>query len=139
MTLAKVDAFVTDQPGVTVGARWNNKTWFVNEHAFAWSRPLSKADLARFAAAGAIAPIGEILAVHVESLDAKDAILSMELPGFFTIEHFANYPAVLIALKLARVKDVRTSILVAFGTAAAKRPKQPPAKRRPRPDHRRSR
>ena len=123
MTLAQVDTFATALPGVTVGARWGNKTWLVNEHGFAWVRPLNKADLGRFADAGETAPAGEILAVYVASLDAKDAMLAMDLPGYFTIPHFNNYPALLIALKQAKLKDVKASLIAAFDTAATKKPK----------------
>ena len=40
-------------------------------------------------------PPGEILAVRVESLDAKDALLEIAPPGFFTIPHFQGYAALL--------------------------------------------
>ena len=91
-----VDAYATSLPGVTVGARWGNRTWMVNERGFAWQRPFSKADLKRFG--DETPPQGEILAVSVESLDAKDALLAIAPPGFFTIPHFNGYPAVLKAM-----------------------------------------
>jgi hypothetical protein len=117
VTFDDVDAFAIALPGVTVGTRWGNRTWLVNDKGFIWQRPLSKADIKRFG--DAKPPAGEILGVMVENLDAKDALLSMDLPGFFTIEHFKNYPALLIALKKARAKDVRTAILGAYRLRAA--------------------
>src|SRR5262245_55968113 len=112
MTFQEVDAFVMSLPGVTVGTRWANRTWMVDGKGFAWQRPLRKADLKRFG--DGTPPPGEILAVSVESLDAKDALLAIAPPGFFTIAHFDGYPAVLIALRQARRKDVRAAIMDAF-------------------------
>ena len=112
MTFEDVDAFAMALPGVTVGLKWGNRTWMVGGKGFAWQRPLSKADLKRLG--DETPPAGEILAVSVESLDAKDALLAIAPPGFFTIAHFNGYPAVLIALRQARTKDVRAAILDAF-------------------------
>jgi hypothetical protein len=118
MTFDDVDAYATSLPDVTVGTSWGNRTWMVNEKGFAWQRPLSKADLKRFG--DETPPQGELLAVRVESLDAKDALLAMELPGFFTIPHFNGYAAVLIQLKKARTKDVRAAIRDAHAVMAAR-------------------
>jgi hypothetical protein len=120
MTFEDVDAFARTLPGVTVGTKWANRTWMVDGKGFAWQRPFSKADLKRFG--DDTPPPGEILAVSVENLDAKDALLAIAPPGFFTIPHFNGYPAVLIALRQARRKDVRAAILGAFRTIAASLP-----------------
>lgn len=120
MTLDDVDAFATNLPGVTVGMKWNHRTWMVDGKGFAWQRPFSKADLKRFGTE--TPPAGEILAVLVENLDAKDALLAIAPPGFFTIAHFNGYPAVLVALRQARTKDVRAAILDAFRTVASSLP-----------------
>src|ERR1041384_3735720 len=108
ITLDDVAAVASKLPGVAVGMRWNTRTWIVNDKGFAWQRPFSKADLKRFG--DETPPAGDILAVIVENLDAKDALLAMELPGFFTIPHFNGYAAVLIALRHARAKDVRAAV-----------------------------
>lgn len=117
MTLEDVDAFAMRLRGVTVGTKWAHRTWMVGGKGFAWQRPFSKADLARFG--DATPPAGEILAVSVENLDAKDALLAIAPPGFFTIPHFNGYPAVLIALRQARKQDVRAAILDAFHAVAS--------------------
>ena len=116
MTLTDVGALATSLPDVEVTTKWGNKTWAVGGRGFVWHRPLGKADLKRFG--DLTPPQGEIVAVRVENLDAKDALLHMELPGFFTIEHFNGYAAVLIELRKARAKDVRAAIADAHRTMA---------------------
>ncbi|MEO8549852.1 MAG: hypothetical protein ABI678_07755 [Kofleriaceae bacterium] len=132
ISIDAVAKYAAGLPGVTVGARWGNRTWQVGDRGFMWQRPFSKADLKRFG--DAPAPAGDILAVIVENLDAKDALLAMKLPGFFTIEHFRGYAAVLIALKVARTAHVRAAIADAHRVAVAadmvKKPKRKPAARR---------
>jgi hypothetical protein len=122
MDFAKVEAFLEELPGVTVGAKWGNRTWMVEDKGFAWQRPFSKADLKRFG--DETPPQGEILAVRVESLDAKDGLLAMALPGFFTIPHFNGYAAVLIELRKARPKDVRAALLHGFRAVAGETPRR---------------
>jgi hypothetical protein len=139
MTLDDVDTLAMSLPGVTVGTKWAHRTWLVDGKGFAWQRPFSKADVKRFG--DELPPAGEILAVCVENLDAKDALLAMAPPGFFTIPHFNGYPAVLIALRQARRKDVRAAIQDAFravasSPAVAKRAAPRPRKRRATPARR---
>ena len=139
MTFADVDAFALRLPGVTIATSWGHRTWMVGKRAFAWQRPFTKADIQRFG--DETPPAGEILGVRVESLDAKDALLAMELPGFFTIQHFNGFAALLIALRQARAKDVRAAIQGAYRAVAssptaakraaprARKPRSAPARR----------
>jgi hypothetical protein len=120
-TLAEVDAYATSLAGVTVGESWGRKTWLVNGKGFVWDRPLTKADIKRYG--DAELPQGEILGVRVENLDAKDALLSIAPPGFFTIPHFNGYPGLLIELRLAQADDVRRAISDAWTTVSAKKAK----------------
>ena len=133
MSLADVDAFARTLPNVVLGKKWNNTTWIVNDRGFCWERALSKADLERLGEA--TPPSGDIIAVAVENLDAKDALLAMELPGFFTIQHFNGYPAVLVELRLAKPSDVRLAIETAWRVTSAK----PPPRKRPKKPRKRAR
>jgi hypothetical protein len=108
MTLDAVDEYARSLPGVSVGSSYRARTWQVGKRFFIWQRPFSKADIKRYG--DETPPQGDILGVKVESLDAKDALLAMELPGFFTIPHFNGYAAVLVELRRARVKDVKAAI-----------------------------
>jgi len=132
MTLDDAAAFANGLPDVVVATKWGNRTWLVGDQFFAWERPFSKADLKRFG--DETPPSGDILAVKVENLDAKDALLEIGPPGFFTIAHFNGYAAVLIELRRARVRDVRAAILGGWRVATSlktTRPAKPRPRRRP--------
>ena len=133
LSFKDVAAIADELPGVTIASKWNHKTWCVGDRGFIWERPLNKADLARLG--DTPPPQGDILGVRVENMDAKDALLAMDLPGFFTIEHFKNYPGLLIELRKARKKDLRAAIVDAHRVATALAPKRAP--RRPKPRARR--
>jgi hypothetical protein len=129
LAFAKIATFAESLPNVKVGAKWNHKTWMVNDRGFLWERPLGKTDLERLG--DTPPPQGEILAVTVEDLDAKDALLAMGLPGFFAIQHFNNFPAVLVELRLARLGDVKMVVEAAWRVVSAKPPLKKRAKKKP--------
>jgi hypothetical protein len=118
-------------PAVAEGTRFNHRTWFVGDPAvlgtkgakgargFAWERPFSKADLKRFG--NDVPATGPILAVSVGDLVEKEAVLAMNTPGLFTIEHFNNYPAILVALDQVAKKTLKDLIVDAW-LACAPRP-----------------
>jgi hypothetical protein len=107
-----VQRLVADLPEVIEGERHGNPTWSVGGKAFAWVRPFSKADIRRF---GDVEPPAEpILAVRVDDLHEKEAVLAAAPDGFFTIPHFDGYAAVLIELNEAAEPAVRDALVDAW-------------------------
>jgi hypothetical protein len=134
VTVDAAAAMASELPDVTAGERHGRRTWFVGTKAFAWERPFSKADMKRFG--DETPPSGPILAVAVEDLGEKEAVLAAGLRGFFTIPHFDGYAAVLIQLEVATKRSVSDALVDAWLAVA------PPAladaflaqhRRRPRP------
>ena len=98
--LEDVERLVAALPETVETTRHGNRTWAVGDKAYAWERQFSKADLKRFG--DETPPEGPILAIRVEDLAEKEAVLAARAgDGFFTIPHFDNYPAVLVELDQA--------------------------------------
>ncbi|MBO0609072.1 MmcQ/YjbR family DNA-binding protein [Myceligenerans salitolerans] len=95
-TYDDVARLVAELPETAEGTRYRGRAWFVAGKAFVWERPFSKADVTRFGEDPV--PDGPILAVSVDDLGEKEALLAEARPGFFTIPHFDGYPAVLVQL-----------------------------------------
>jgi hypothetical protein len=108
-------------PEVTEGFRHGSRTWFVDGKGFAWERGYSKADLKRLAAAGEEPRTGPFLAVRTDGLEEKEALLASGQKGFFTIEHFNGYPAVLIELRLVHKRALREAIIDGWSAVAPAR------------------
>ncbi len=114
-----VTQLAAELPEATEDPGDGTRSWSVGGKTFAWERPFSKADLKRFGAE--VPPDGTILAVRVEDLSEKEAVLAANPVAFFTIPHFNGYAAVLIQLsKVSR--DALREALVDGWLATAKKP-----------------
>jgi hypothetical protein len=108
-TINDVVRIVSELPEVTEGERFGHRTWFVHGKAFVWQRPFSKADIKRFG--DSTPPDGPILAVTLEDLHEKEAVLAEGHRGFFTIPHFDGYAAVLIQLTSVGKRVLKETII----------------------------
>ena len=109
VTVDDVARIALELPEVTEGERHGNRTWSVDGKGFAWVRPFSKADIRRFG--DATPPEGPILAVRVEDLSEKEAVLEAQPDAFFTIPHFDGYAAVLIELSAVTGAALREAVI----------------------------
>ena len=95
-SLDDVAAIAEALPDVTVGEKHGRRTWLVSTKSFAWERPLTKADIKRWGDSSL--PSDPIVAVSVDDLAEKEAVLAEGAKGVFDMAHFNGYPAVLIEL-----------------------------------------
>ncbi len=109
VSIEQVAEMATALPEVTEGERSGRRTWFVGGKAFAWERPFSKADIKRFG--DETPPAGPILAVSVDDLGEKEAVLAAHPEAIFTIPHFNGYAAVLIRLPVVTKKVLREALI----------------------------
>jgi hypothetical protein len=96
-TLDDVAGIVAGLPGASEGTGPRGREWTVGGKTFAWERPFSKADVKRFG--DEPIPSLPVLAVRVDDLGEKEAVLAAGHRGVFTISHFDGYAAVLIELR----------------------------------------
>ena len=116
VSLEEAGRIAQELPEVVQGDRNGRLSWSVAGKTFAWERPFSKADIKRFA--DATPPDGPIVAVIVDDLGEKEAVLAANQNGFFTIPHFNGYAAVLIQLKVVGKRALRDAIVDGWLAAA---------------------
>jgi hypothetical protein len=109
VSLDEVARMAAELPATVEAAEDGKRTWSVGGKTFAWERQFSKADIRRFG--DETPPDGPILAVRVEDLGEKEAVLAAQPKGFFTIPHFDGFAAVLIQLKVATKRPVRDALV----------------------------
>lgn len=108
VSVEEAAALAMAMPEAAEGTRYGRRTWLVNGKAFAWERPFSKADIKRFG--DAEPPAGPILAITVEDLAEKEALIAAHPRAFFTIPHFDGYAAVLVQLDRVSRRVLREAI-----------------------------
>ena len=107
-TLDDVSRIALGLPEVTEEDSRGRLSWAVAGKTFAWERPYSKADLKRFG--DETPPRQPILAVRVEDLVEKEAVLAASTKGIFTIPHFDGYAAVLIELRTVGMRALTDAL-----------------------------
>ncbi|WP_328531254.1 hypothetical protein OG984_09045 [Nocardioides sp. NBC_00368] len=115
-TLEDLTRIIGELPEVTEGERHGHPTWSVRGKSIAWLRQFSKADIKRFG--DQTPPDPPILAVNTADLHEKEGVLAAGIDGVFTIEHFNNYPAVLIELSVIDPGSLRDLLVDAWVAAA---------------------
>lgn len=103
-TVDDVRALALSLPDVVEGTYRGNPQWSVRGAAFAWERPFTQADIRRFG--DHTPPSGPILAVRVDDLGEKEAVLGSGVAGLFTTPHFDGHPSVLIQLEAISPEDL---------------------------------
>jgi hypothetical protein len=116
MTIDDVAQIALALPGVTEGQRFGHRTWLVAGKSFAWVRPLSKADVGRLGEHPV--PKGPLLAVRVADLDEKEVLMMDPPAGFFDIQHFSGYPAVLVELDTVNARLLQAAVVEAWYSCA---------------------
>jgi hypothetical protein len=107
-TLDDVSRIALGLPEVTEDDSRGRKSWAVAGKTFAWERPYSKADIKRFG--DETPPRQPILAVRVDDLVEKEAVLAAGTRGIFTIPHFDRYAAVLIELRKVGMRALKDAL-----------------------------
>ncbi len=113
-----VRAIAASLPEPEPGSMYDAKGWRVRGKAFAWERPLRKADLL---ALGDSAPTGDVLAATVGDLGVKEALLADDPKVYFTTPHFDGYPAILVRLDRIGRQELRELLVEAWLARAPKR------------------
>jgi hypothetical protein len=115
-TLQDLARIMGELPEVAEGEHHGHRTWSVRDKGIAWLRPFSKADLKRFG--DQTPPAEPILAINTKDLHEKEGVLAAGVDGVFTIQHFNNYPAVLVELGVIEASHLRELLVDAWLAAA---------------------
>lgn len=119
VSLEDVERLAGGLPEVEIGERYGSRTWFVSGKAFVWERGFSKADLKRFG--DETPPEGPIVAVRVQDLHEKEAVLAAAPAGIFTIPHFNGFAGLLVQLDAVAPDTLRDAIMDAWLACAPKK------------------
>jgi len=99
-TIDDARALALALPGVEerIGGHTGEPAWRCNGGQIAWVRGPRKTDLAQLAELGRAWPEGTVLAVRTETAVLAEELVAADPRIFFSIPHFAGYPAVLLRL-----------------------------------------
>lgn len=115
---ADVERLALALPETAEGTSRGMRQWQVKGKAFVWDRPLRPKEIE---ALGDEVPGGPILAVWVEDLGVKEAMLADDPSTYFTTAHFDNYAIVLARLDLLGVEELGELVVEAWLARAPKR------------------
>ena len=113
-----VNRLALELPDVVVGTDSQGYKWEVHKVHFAYERPMRKRDREEL---GDATPEGDILGVRVADLDDKRGLIGSNPDVFFTIPHYADYPAVLVHLEKIDLEQLREVLTDAWLCRAPKR------------------
>ncbi len=113
-----VNRLALELPDVVAGTDSQGYKWEVHKVHFAYERPMRKRDREEL---GDATPTGDILGVRVADLDDKRGLIGSDPDIFFTIPHYANYPAVLVHLEKISIEQLREVLTDAWLCRAPKR------------------
>ena len=105
-------------PETAEGRSRDLRVWQVKGKTFVWDRPLRPKEVK---ALGDAAPDGPILAVWVEDLGVKEALLADDPEVYFTTSHFDDYAIVLARLERLGAEELCELIVEAWFARAPKR------------------
>ena len=113
-----VNRLALELPDVVASTDSQGLKWEVHKVHFAYERPMRKRDREEL---GDATPEGDILGVRVASLDDKLGLIGSNPDVFFTIPHYADYPAVLVLLEKIGVEQLGEVLTDAWLCRAPKR------------------
>jgi hypothetical protein len=108
-------------PETSESTRRSFPTWLVRKDGFAWDRPLRKTDVRQLSDLGQEIPEGDVLALRIESVGVREAIIAGDPGLFFTVPHFHDYPAVLLRLGEVELDELAEILEEAWLAVAPKR------------------
>jgi hypothetical protein len=115
-TWEDVTRIATTLPNTVAVGKEPKRAWDSGGKSLAWERPLSKMHQKEMAALGQEVHTGSILAIHTPDAMTALAYVQMEPDKYFTIPHFAGYPAVLARLEMLTAEDLRELLYEAWLT-----------------------
>ena len=111
-----VTRIATALPNTVALGQEPKRSWDAGGKSLAWERPLSKKHQKEIANLGQPVHQGAILAIHTPDALTALAYVQMEPDKYFTMPHFAGYPAVLAKLENLTDEDLRELLYEAWLT-----------------------